>query len=72
LYTDVEATGTKVTSYVPYILLFVALLIALGFEFVKPLAPAARPCGLRGLTAQSVLLATQNSRTRSGTLRAAA
>ena len=35
LYTDVEATGTKVTSYVPYILLFVALLIALGFEFVN-------------------------------------
>src|SRR3954470_10262751 len=35
LYSDVEATGAKVTSYVPYILLFVALLIALGFEFVN-------------------------------------
>jgi PiT family inorganic phosphate transporter len=35
LYADVDATGTKVTSYVPYILLFVALLIALGFEFVN-------------------------------------
>jgi inorganic phosphate transporter, PiT family len=34
LYTDVDATGEKVTSYVPFILLFVALLIALGFEFV--------------------------------------
>jgi hypothetical protein len=35
LYEDVDATGTKVTSFVPYILLFVALLIALGFEFVN-------------------------------------
>jgi inorganic phosphate transporter, PiT family len=35
LYTDVDATGEKVTSYVPFILLFVALLIALGFEFVN-------------------------------------
>ena len=35
LYTDVDATGMKDTSYVPLILLFVALLIALGFEFVN-------------------------------------
>jgi PiT family inorganic phosphate transporter len=35
LYVDVDATGTKVTTYLPYILLFVALLIALGFEFVN-------------------------------------
>src|SRR5450631_3608162 len=35
IYSDVDATGTKVTSYLPYILLFVALLIALGFEFVN-------------------------------------
>ncbi|MBV9970584.1 MAG: inorganic phosphate transporter, partial [Xanthobacteraceae bacterium] len=35
LYTDVDAAGTKVTSYVPFLLLFVALLIALGFEFVN-------------------------------------
>lgn len=35
LYADVDATGTKVTTYLPYILLFVALLIALGFEFVN-------------------------------------
>ena len=35
LYEDVDATGTQITSYVPYILLFVALLIALGFEFVN-------------------------------------
>jgi len=35
LYVDVEATGTKVTTYLPYLLLFVALLIALGFEFVN-------------------------------------
>jgi PiT family inorganic phosphate transporter len=35
LYVDVNETGAKLTSYVPYILLFVALLIALGFEFVN-------------------------------------
>lgn len=35
IYADVDATGTRVTSYVPFILLFVALLIALGFEFVN-------------------------------------
>jgi inorganic phosphate transporter, PiT family len=35
LYEDVDATGTKITSYVPYLMLFVALLIALGFEFVN-------------------------------------
>ncbi len=35
IYVDVDATGTKVTSYLPYMLLFVALLIALGFEFVN-------------------------------------
>src|SRR5499427_2853988 len=35
LYADVEATGAKPTTYLPYLLLFVALLIALGFEFVN-------------------------------------
>jgi inorganic phosphate transporter, PiT family len=35
LYVDVEETGTKVTTYLPFILLFVALAIALGFEFVN-------------------------------------
>src|SRR5215469_6462930 len=35
IYSDVDATGTKVTSLLPYLLLFVALLIALGFEFVN-------------------------------------
>ena len=35
IYADVDATGTKVTSYLPYMLLIVALLIALGFEFVN-------------------------------------
>jgi inorganic phosphate transporter, PiT family len=35
IYSDIDATGTKVTSYLPYLLLFVALLIALGFEFVN-------------------------------------
>src|SRR6201996_554357 len=35
IYSDVDATGTKVTTFLPYLLLFVALLIALGFEFVN-------------------------------------
>ncbi|WP_407159752.1 inorganic phosphate transporter [Bradyrhizobium sp. STM 3557] len=35
IYDDVSATGTRVTTFLPYILLFVALLIALGFEFVN-------------------------------------
>jgi PiT family inorganic phosphate transporter len=35
IYVDVEDTDTKVTTFLPYILLFVALLIALGFEFVN-------------------------------------
>src|SRR6201747_3172509 len=35
IYVDVNATGTRITSFAPYILLFVALLIALGFEFVN-------------------------------------
>jgi inorganic phosphate transporter, PiT family len=35
IYADVDATGTKVTTYLPYLLLMIALLIALGFEFVN-------------------------------------
>src|SRR5215470_15707322 len=35
VYADVDAAGTRITSFVPFILLFVALLIALGFEFVN-------------------------------------
>jgi inorganic phosphate transporter, PiT family len=35
IYVDIDATGARVNNYLPYILLFVALLIALGFEFVN-------------------------------------
>src|SRR6202041_745711 len=35
IYADIDATGTKVTSFLPYILLMIALMIALGFEFVN-------------------------------------
>jgi PiT family inorganic phosphate transporter len=35
LYVDVQASGAKPTTILPYLLLFVALLIALGFEFVN-------------------------------------
>ena len=35
LYADVDASGTRTTTFLPYLLLFVALRIALGFEFVN-------------------------------------
>ena len=35
IYSDVDASGAKVTGIAPFLLLFVALLIALGFEFVN-------------------------------------
>jgi PiT family inorganic phosphate transporter len=35
IYADIDATGLKVTAFLPYLLLMVALLIALGFEFVN-------------------------------------
>src|SRR5580698_1768685 len=35
IYTDISAAGSKVEGYLPFLLLFVALLIALGFEFVN-------------------------------------
>src|ERR1700685_3364146 len=35
IYSDIDSSGAKVTSYAPFLLLFVALLIALGFEFVN-------------------------------------
>jgi PiT family inorganic phosphate transporter len=35
IYVDVDAAGVRTTTFLPYILLFVALLIALGFEFVN-------------------------------------
>ena len=35
LYADIDETGVKVTTILPYLLLFVSLMIALGFEFVN-------------------------------------
>jgi PiT family inorganic phosphate transporter len=35
IYVDVDAAGTRTATFLPFILLFVALLIALGFEFVN-------------------------------------
>src|SRR5712664_1726278 len=35
LYIDVGETGAVVTTYLPFLLLFVAMVIALGFEFVN-------------------------------------
>jgi len=35
IYSDIDAAGIKVSSILPFLLLFVALLIALGFEFVN-------------------------------------
>jgi PiT family inorganic phosphate transporter len=35
IYTDVATSGIRINTYVPFILLFAALLIALAFEFVN-------------------------------------
>ncbi|WP_425066203.1 inorganic phosphate transporter [Reyranella sp.] len=35
VYADVNSSGTKFTTLLPFLMLFVALLIALGFEFVN-------------------------------------
>ena len=35
IYLDVDASGTRAATLLPFILLFVALLIALSFEFVN-------------------------------------
>jgi PiT family inorganic phosphate transporter len=35
IYSDIDAAGVKIPSFLPFLLLFVALLIALGFEFVN-------------------------------------
>jgi inorganic phosphate transporter, PiT family len=35
LYLDITATGEAIKTYLPFLLLFVALVIALGFEFVN-------------------------------------
>ncbi len=35
LYSDVAQSGAKTTTFLPYLLLFVALVSALGFEFVN-------------------------------------
>jgi inorganic phosphate transporter, PiT family len=35
IYSDIDAAGIKISSIAPFLLLFVALLIALGFEFVN-------------------------------------
>jgi PiT family inorganic phosphate transporter len=35
VYSDVDESGTKITTFLPFALLFIALLIALGFEFVN-------------------------------------
>jgi inorganic phosphate transporter, PiT family len=35
IYSDIDASGARIVGYAPFLLLFVALLIALGFEFVN-------------------------------------
>ena len=35
LYADLDASGATAATFLPHLLLFVALLIALGFEFVN-------------------------------------
>ena len=35
IFSDIEETGAPIVTYLPFVLLGVALLIALGFEFVN-------------------------------------
>jgi PiT family inorganic phosphate transporter len=35
VYSDIDETGAQITAFLPFVMLFVALLIALGFEFVN-------------------------------------
>ena len=35
VYSDVQESGTQITTYMPFAMLLIALLIALGFEFVN-------------------------------------
>jgi inorganic phosphate transporter, PiT family len=35
IYSDIDASGARIVGHAPFLLLFVALLIALGFEFVN-------------------------------------
>src|SRR6202047_2573217 len=35
IYSDIDATGARVTNYLLFLLVFVALMVALGFEFVN-------------------------------------
>ena len=35
VYSDIDETGAKITAFLPFAMLFIALLIALGFEFVN-------------------------------------
>ena len=42
IYVDIDATGTRATTILPYILLFVALLIALAWSRLRPRGKALR------------------------------
>jgi inorganic phosphate transporter, PiT family len=44
IYQDVHDSGTRTTTYAPFLLLGVALLFALGFEFVNGCGSAAFLC----------------------------
>lgn len=44
LYSDVSASAARPTTFLPYLLLLVALLIALGFEFVNGFHDTANGC----------------------------
>src|SRR5580704_5959795 len=35
VYSDIDETGAKITAFLPFAMLFIALLIALGFDFVN-------------------------------------
>jgi hypothetical protein len=59
LYADTTRGSTQVTTWVPFLLLGVALFVVLGFEFVNGFRDTAKAamnspaCGCHGSTAQS-------------------
>ena len=69
VYVDVDAAGAQATTYLPYLLLFVALLIALGFEFVNGFhdtanAVATVNCASTTLGTANVTCITSSSKNR--------
>jgi inorganic phosphate transporter, PiT family len=58
IYVDIDATGAKVTTYLPYLLLFVALLIALGLPVSTTHALSSGVAGTMAANGSGLQMAT--------------